>query len=766
MSNPHQMMPLPEPHAGHVAQVLATIARSRKELAAWHNRRDFSTTMLDRRSESVIAITGRRGAGKTTVLHSICSQLQTRKDIVLSVIRPEFFSANDSVLGMALASLERTLGQKYEGLLTHAIDDDTTISTALYRLFRRASIVGARELGYDRPLAQSLDNIADDFVRSASAGAAFIDQWSELAGRVFREIGDGQGILIVPIDDADLTPELLPRILVDLRILTSAPGVICLVCIDIDEARFALGEHYLRAYPHLGSDAAYQMELQQRLNGIIESQLAKAIPPQRRITIRELSLRERLAYFPLNTPSSEPLLDLLARFSLPAGGAPATTLAELFTLGDKDQPSPYARCLSSNPRDLESLHFQLQKARAERADLGARLAVRAILEHGLQFGLRNSPVSIRASDLMTFDPSFGTNTLRIDFEKIGLALHRPSETLTLPTRSLPSGSEIALGLLSETVGTLSERRGGERMSARIDVAATNSLLLAREFSYSQRLVDEESIGGLPSKGGMNGSNAVRVSLGMERVDNLLLLHPAWEGHYDYFLVSKAWAEVHQAVRIARTSATDHKSIIAAATLEWWRIHAHIQRERTLPSSLGDIVRSCANAGALEANFESVWRSIEHLYRNELERNEERARDFVFWVEVYLLFICHPAICPRWFTEKLLKSRQRMVDQFGRGPIANSRLAARMSERLRKSTQASWIVPFIELTKFFDESVAYDIERLHRAAQAERQRALAVRIGESSVSTATDMSPDQDALHSAAIVALRELEADAKAEPKP
>jgi hypothetical protein len=760
---------LPEPHRRHVDEVVAIVERMRsfREQESAQYRVQYSERAAIR--HSVASITGGRGAGKTTVLEEVSVRLRTMTDLVLPVVRPEFFSSSDSVLGLVLANLHRVLERADPGILQRLGNDgETSVSTLINRLLRKASVVGTRDAAEGRHQPQSLEAAADDFVRSASVAAGFVDQWHELVRMVrhgLAETGNDRHrrMIIVPVDDADLAPELLPRILVDLRIIGSAPGVVCLVCIDLEEARRSLGEHYLSAYPNLRASPSQDLDPQRRLSGIVESQLSKAIPPENRTTIHDLMLRERLAFSPLGSPDDLDLKSLLSHHVLPPGGTAAATLADLFIFPGTEEATPYAECLSSNPRELETLHSQLTAAQAGSSSSDASSeAVRAVLTHGLHFGLRNSPPGPVTSpeDLLTFDSSSGKTTARVVMTDV-LAFGRDMGVgrVTLPTGDLEPGSAVSIGAISETVATWGKPNEKVDYSKRVHRAVTQSLLLVHELSHAYSLLEEDFFGQRPIKGGQQPCGAIRVTLGRDRTDQRFLLLPAWEAYYDYHLVERGWNSVLKTVE--QHHWRQHRTPLAAVTLEWWHLLTHVQASRTVPNDAGEIVRRVAASAAPEdvtaEAFAAVWQELESTYRAEVDRIHIRSQDFIDWFECYLLFVCHPALHSDSFIRQTIQARNELVERSNRAQIANSGFIARITGRLRRLIGEAWITPLIDLTAQFDEAAGAEIARLQTAAQEQKRSNVERRIG--SLIDVRPASADAETLFNAAMRALQDLEAE-------
>lgn len=778
---------LPLPHSGHVEQVLSAISLLRSRSANPSTSYNLSDSPS---GEAVVAICGGRGAGKSTVLEAVRTRLSEMADLVLPTIKPEFFSSSDTVLGMAIAHLRATVEKSYSDLLQHEIDGEVTFGTFLNRLLRRASIIGHRELSSTSRQGQGLEAIADDFMRSASVGSAFVEQWCYLVARTLDWIDSSdesestkvsRPLLIISVDDADLAPELLPRILVDLRVMIAASRVICLVCVDPSEARRALGERYLENYPNLrmlpGTDSSFTAPIY----SVVEGQLAKAIPPQWTVTIRELTLQERLAFSPLGVDQLKPMSSLLESFELPAGAVPVASLKDLFVFGHNGLPTPYARCLSGNPRDLEILHFQLEQARTMGPN-ATEIAARALIYHGLSYGLRNSSnIQIAPADLVYFDDTTTEETIGTSFNKVTFAGRMLSDRLLIEAKDLPEGSEIRLAQIEETIGGYNNgEQKAFRNTQRLHNAAVNSLLLTREFGYAHQIMRED-LSGRAVMGGNRTSGVLQLRLGRHETDQRFLMLPQWEAYLDYFLVAEAWRLTIESLRPIANQWTDHRDAMALVTLEWWRILANIQAERAVPRDIGSLfgassVEGESSAGKASEAFGAAWESLTEIYVKELSHDCGRARDFVSWFESYLLFSCYGDLQHQWFSDRIITSRNKLLERVGRLSIANGRFVAALSARLRRVTDEPWIMPYVELLKRFDLDAGEEIERLHNAAAQERARATISVVGAETVRSASvpavtgsggdARAESPEALYRVAMKVLDELYRDASNQVRP
>ncbi len=808
---------LPMPHRRHAEQVLQAI-KTLKESHASAPGLTFSR-LLQTGSHAVVSICGDRGAGKTTVLEAVCSELRDSTNIVLPTIRPELFSPADSVLGLAIASLEREIRRHKPELLRLEVRSEVPLGSFLTRLLGRASGIAGRDVSEERQQFHSLDAAAEDFVRSAWIGSDFIDQWCRLVEFVSGNFANGFGTsdsalrpnddegrddtdavqinavddrhtgtaetqtsIIIPVDDADLAPELLQRILVDLRIMTSARNVICLACIDLDEAAQALGEHYLKAYANLKSLPRADVSTLSRMNGVVESQLAKAIPPQWRNSIRGLTLPERLEFTPLGSHGGMSIKGLLNGFPLSSRDHSVPNLDYLFMLPtDAEEPSAYAHCLPSSPRELVALHASLEHvSKMDVADGSAtRAAVKVLVQYGLNFGIRSSSaIPVRSQNLVDFDEAEDSEIVYLDFTNVTYYPRAKKDNFQIPVLGLESGSEIRVGRLKGITARYGPRDARIEEMLRLHPAVIYCLALLRELTIVHPLFREDVVGGAPAPGRVN-SDAVTVAVGREETDGSFLRYPAWDGFYDYFLVGKAWDSVVQHLRGKLLRISDHRTVMAAVTLEWWKLISSVQRARLIPPDTGALIgllaeRSANATDALKSQWQIVWDEVRDTYLSQLHVGTTgdgsiRAQDYVYWVETYLLYACYAPLQHPWFLERTIEARGRLLTEADRASIGNTRFASGMEARLHRVSDERWIGPLIELLTRFDSAAGAQIERLHRIAQEDRLRTVASAAGAASLENSAEVTAPRVhesadlRLYQAAMAALRELESEAHPE---
>jgi hypothetical protein len=228
-----------------------------------------------------VAIMGDRGTGKTTLLNAVCVTLQEEADeyIVLPIMRPESFGYHDTVISTFLASLYRWVAADATER-SFAIEDITRVSR-IYASSRTP--VRALEASHN-PI-----DFAEDSLSVSRSSVSFLAELAELLRRITSQPLSGRRLIVVPIDDPDLAPELLGTILRDVRTLGSMPGIVPLLCFSTADMQLELLAERRKRYDWLPNSV---------LNRQIERELDKVFPHKYRYELRPLTVFERAIFVP------------------------------------------------------------------------------------------------------------------------------------------------------------------------------------------------------------------------------------------------------------------------------------------------------------------------------------------------------------------------------------------------------------------------------------------------------------------------------------
>jgi energy-coupling factor transporter ATP-binding protein EcfA2 len=255
----------------------------------------FTRSLVER--ESLIALVGERGSGKTTLLNAVCSKiLRSNEHILLPILRPELMGENeDSLIPLVLGRAT----EMFEERLAHAINHIDEKELVLQQAVRAGALFSDSAFSTIAAGRSSLSQFAVD---TASLFRSRIDIGQSLSAlfSLLRTMGGANAKVIIPIDDADLVPGRITRLLADVRILSSCAGVVPIICVS----RQDLAEN-LEADLASSMISAESSVVRRR----VEKQIAKTLRPDRTFEPLQLGRGERLSYKPAG--ETEPLLSIL-----------------------------------------------------------------------------------------------------------------------------------------------------------------------------------------------------------------------------------------------------------------------------------------------------------------------------------------------------------------------------------------------------------------------------------------------------------------------
>ncbi|MBF6606695.1 MAG: hypothetical protein IVW53_14085 [Chloroflexi bacterium] len=705
-------------------------------------------------SDATVAILGDRGSGKTTLLNFVCAHLLDRnRDVVLPVLRPEYFGEQDTVAGWALAALHRYLELEYAQLLSEPIspeEPNVTLETLLVEIRRQEAIT---QRGYAKALA-SQQLTPTEFGRDAahlnSEGATFVEQWRRFVDALLSQVfptPERPPLLVIPIDDADLRPELLPAIFAEVRRLSTHPGVIVLLCASESSTRFALLSQAIS-----GRQGAYELGgLLQR--GLISEaivldhvnkQLAKALPEHLRLTLLPMPIRDRLKFTPLDREAS--FLDLARQFSGPPQSQ-LGTLADLFALvqpaeDTQDvQPLGYGECLSPSPRALDHLYRQLEdvpRGSEARIDPFAA-AAKMILDHAIKWS--SSDVPLRFRQPLGWDLDLGSAGILLDFrgmvfgKQVGRGRNL-GRRLIGQNRVVRNGIRRVTGYYGRPAEA-GDRTGrdepddSEASAPNFPTAFTHALYLAqqlREIEPAFRSLGQ--YGRMDTPGGMAWDNVLDASLDGESTDNLFWVVPDWDEMRDYFIYVSGWnplvdvvidlPEGVDPVRLLDLMFVAHVQLVCDVQM----MRAPSQMVTELAAQMSDIVLDEGNA--FEASMASARATSAAAVRSAMARagsagSTIRDRDFSDWLEHLVPWAFDPLASSHASASWLRQVRSELLTEMQQLDGANAEAARYLARRLRKHLTEPWIESSLQVLNELDPATATRVRAEWQESQAQKSR---------------------------------------------
>lgn len=335
----------------------------------------------------VISIVGGRGTGKTTVLHWVLRRLEDEPvkngyNIVLPHVNVEYLSNIDNAVGWILSSFrdkvneleersrkrgpadpeEKTLQEKYDRLLHKAYAYSPLLGEVLKRKeeFDDLSFEIGSILKDHRVLRYELNDFLDHFLASSQVA-----------------LGALRTLVLIGIDDADICPEMVEKVLKAIRFLGCDPRVAFILCWDHDTMQTALMVNTLSSLkiedpnllPQIVSGIRYHSK-ESPLQSLVVEKMNKLLPVRFRCYLKGCPTRDRTTFRP-NIGEKETLIDLLRKVKLITDDGEETkpqSLGDFFDLSwafekrafREDYSSPYVSCLLSRPRHLLALYALLQ----------------------------------------------------------------------------------------------------------------------------------------------------------------------------------------------------------------------------------------------------------------------------------------------------------------------------------------------------------------------------------------------------------------------
>lgn len=764
---------IPEPHAGYARQVCNLIE---------HHGRSLRDQVVDEaglampyvarliEDPSIVCIAGERGSGKTTVLATAAAELVAKGHLVIPPLRPEYFPPSSSLIPMAVAHLKTTVASDlFEGYFGFDSDSTLKLSASVDRTLRQANL-----FSYGEPQSSSLrvDEQAADRSLAASADSNFIDTWQQLITEVramAKKRGKRRPLIVLPVDDPDLTPGRLAQILLDMRLLTSVDGVVGITCLDLLEVESVLDDAYTSSYK-----SAPNRLLAAR---VVQAQIAKAFPDDRQVIIEGLDGEQRLSFRALDLPLPS-IETLCARHSMPEPYE-GDTLAGPLRLPDSS-PSLYTNGLPSNPRDLRGLAYRLSCIDPE-SPSGAAEAAIELCSSAIKTSLKQSgaidpalwPSGLPFEVLPSID---GAANCVLRFDDISLrVVGRREHPLSAGKNEAEDDSTfIRIGHYSGVETQLVKRGEKVEKVRQLDPSFSYALLLIREFSDYYKTIRCSISGPIPYVGGDRRSQYLRVVIDNTETDNRFLNAPAWEAFYDYFVLDLALGDLVTAAS-TQHRLRDQRLVVEAYFLDFCHNIVSIQRRRVTaknPARMSQAVRGCNDEEArelIERDLTKLFREIDDCMKVQRSRKRDddtRASDFYLWVEVNLVNACHDRLLRPEFIDRLLELRANRLKRWNRLSAANRNAVEMLERRIKSALDEAWVRPLIDLTQRFDEDLANMLHGSHLAAldaiERGRQRLLggaAIReVDEDEQPSQTQAQADDFEI---AIAVLDELEAEAR-----
>jgi energy-coupling factor transporter ATP-binding protein EcfA2 len=483
---------LPEKLAELRTPMLGVIDQLARELLTFHQ--DPAEAAVRQRllsdGSQTVAIMGQRGSGKSTLLAAVTAELlREGRHLIVPIMRPDQFGEPDSVITTFLSELWDLVSsneqQSSEELGTAKVARDAEAVKLLADVARASAVArtttSALEHGTESPI-----DFADDFLTVSRSGVRLTHQLRELALHLCNpaERSEESRLIIVPIDDPDLSRHSIISILTDLQILSAVPGIVPLTCFSPDDLNAAWVAERHRLLPEASDD---------HLRFLLARQMEKAFPYRFRFEIEPIAPSQRPVFTPIaGTGTLQNKLTVL-RDEVEKVSQCIWAIDESFSL-DR-QVFGVRSALPDNARTLVQVWETLDALCPNHEDTTAELLHLTLRR---LFSLIGEPVAVRlglpSSSVVQLGPPIADDAsrraLRFDFSGIDFV---PSTNAEEAELTEPSLLAVSLRKLSE-VRAAYPRESGKRRSEYasedyLKAEEATAILALQEIGHGSGLFD-------------------------------------------------------------------------------------------------------------------------------------------------------------------------------------------------------------------------------------------------------------------------------------
>jgi hypothetical protein len=567
----------------------------------------------------------------------------------------------------------------------------------------------------------------------------------------FTGNADGPNPMVVlPIDDADLIPDLLPRLFSDIRRLAH-PRVVPLVCLTESSVRDALANHNLRHWRSMDFGPAQSLVASpENVSLAVQRQLVKALPVHLRVILEDVHIGDRLTFIPIRTEGSESLGDLLARFPI-AGMAHIDSLADLFTIREASSngivaPSAHCECLPSSPRELEQLHARLSLLAMVDEGLPGEIQTRQAIQHIVSSAIERSSMLLRPSFQRPITWQLYASRWAVRFDiggydhghNVGIGLvvrrHRTRDAVIdntvhvrrfagyYMTEAAPRDTDVPDG-----VSLIEHRRQRPGNAIEFPHTYSQALYLANDVAQEREpFLFAGTVGGLSAVTHM-GWRFMSASYQGQGAHDSLWLIPAWDSFYDVLLMGYGWNRVFDLIEQVEVATPQHDRLLEWFLLRHLELVVTIQDSRRLPPldwSNASVMELLQNDNAMRAHIAEIISDLEirmmDLYaRSMASRARQRDYDFKAWVDIFMCFSTDTIACSGRLSRAILRTRDRIITSHGTRSRANSQAAYEISRLIRGNLHAPWWDTLIAVLERLDSGTALEVRTAYDRARALR-----------------------------------------------
>lgn len=338
------MKPKETTHSSALAQLETQSRRLLSSLLS-ESRADASLPGPLRQDEILFAITGERGSGKTTLLRHVANSASSHGGLLwIPIVRPDNLASSQSLL-VTVVSAFATLASRFL-----KSDDATTaeLPALAERTFRSALFSQSGSVDELFENSGSLGQFTADAANLLRRGEGFEQELQRFVAALLN--ASNAKAIVVPIDDLDLIPSELGRVLADARMLGAQRGILPIACLSRSDLRAKLRAEVSASLPGMVG-----IELER----LVDQQIMKTLRPDRVFQPLQLPRKDRLHFAPVG--SDVTLAVTLKRlFDLMEGSerSPLSVWFDRQTTLSNQQSTLDGQWLPSTYRGLQHLHYE------------------------------------------------------------------------------------------------------------------------------------------------------------------------------------------------------------------------------------------------------------------------------------------------------------------------------------------------------------------------------------------------------------------------
>lgn len=264
---------------------------------------NHSCKYLENEYSNIIAFTGDRGSGKTSVMRSYTGFLKKREYITnfddlknsyfecLPVIDPSHITSNETIIDIVLSRLFTSLDEKIK---TYCQKNDSIISQNYRTIFQKFDEVYKAVGFYCQSRKERHNSTASlEMLRHVASGnnlRKLLCELIDLYLKIYYNESKIKSFLVLSIDDLDMNIKQGYEICEELRKYFSLPNVIIFFSLKTNQLNNLVTQEFIESFQNLSKDVKTTTELTESASEMAEKYLEKLIPYKRRCILPDFKI--------------------------------------------------------------------------------------------------------------------------------------------------------------------------------------------------------------------------------------------------------------------------------------------------------------------------------------------------------------------------------------------------------------------------------------------------------------------------------------------